>query len=118
MGRPKKEKVYSVEDLHNSFAKEFRENRKIFNSIRKDLDRQQNKNLATLQECAQTLDRICKLNEEIEATICNVMIAIKQNSYLQAWYPEQQGIDEGNFSGAHPIVQKRIERRYADSNTR
>lgn len=118
MGRSIQEKAHSVEELQRLFSKEFRENRKIFATIRQDLNKQQDKNTSVLKECADTLDRICKLNEQIEATICNVMLAIKQNSYLQAWYPEQQGIDAGRFAGAHPIVEKRIERKYASSNSR
>lgn len=29
------------------------------------------------------------LNENVDATLCNVLLAIRQNEYLQAWYPEQ-----------------------------
>lgn len=72
----------------------------------------------TLEECLDTLKDICKLNEEIEATMCNIMLAIKQNSFLQAWYPEQQGIKEGHFAGPHPIIQERINEKYSDSDKR
>lgn len=118
MGRPKNEKVHDVEDLQKLFQKEFKENRKILASIKKQIDNQATKSLKQLTKCADALDRICKLNEEVEATLCNVMLAIKQNSYLQAWYPEQQGFEEGLYSGVHPVKQKRIDKRYVASNSR
>lgn len=116
MGRPRKITATSIAELQKLFQKEFRENRKIFQSIKKQLQIDHNKDEKTLQNCFETLQNICRVNEEIEATICNVMIAIKQNSFLQAWYPEQQGINEGLFSGPHPIVQERIKKKYASGN--
>lgn len=44
-------------------------------------------------------------NENVEQTLLNVLLAIRQNEYLQAWYPAQQGHPEQKVIGAHPLQQ-------------
>jgi hypothetical protein len=36
----------------------------------------------------------------------NVLLAIRQNEYLQAWYPAQQGYPEMKVVGSHPYKTK------------
>jgi hypothetical protein len=35
------------------------------------------------------LKELKKSNENVDETVCNILLAIRQNEYLQAWYPEQ-----------------------------
>lgn len=51
--------------------------------------------------------KLRQINEDIEETLTNVLLAIRQNEYLQAWYPSQGGYPEMKVTGNHPIVQKR-----------
>jgi hypothetical protein len=37
-----------------------------------------------------------------EDTLLNVLVAIRQNEALQAWYPPQQGYPEMKVVGSHP----------------
>jgi len=36
----------------------------------------------------KNLKKITKVNECVDETLCKVLLAIKQNEYLQAWYPD------------------------------
>lgn len=110
MARPKKEKVYSLDELQSLFQKEYKENRKILQSIRKQVDNQNKRSQKTLESCFQALQKICKINEEVEATLCSVKLAIRQNEYLQAWYPDH---DTSGDEPVHPKIMERIEKKYA-----
>ncbi len=46
-------------------------------------------------------------NENIEDTLLNVLLAIRQNEYLQAWYPQQQGYPAMKVAGTHPAKLQR-----------
>ncbi len=37
------------------------------------------------------LDTLKKQNETLDETVCNVLLAIRQNEYVQAWYPNKAG---------------------------
>ena len=39
---------------------------------------------------------------EVDDNLRNVLLAIRQNEYLQAWYPEQAGFPEMKVVGKHP----------------
>lgn len=43
-----------------------------------------------------------KVAEASEDTLLNVLLAIRQNEYLQAWYPPQHGFPEMKVAGSHP----------------
>lgn len=36
------------------------------------------------------LENILEVNKCVDETLCKVLLAIRQNEYLQAWYPEQK----------------------------
>lgn len=44
--------------------------------------------------------------ETAEQTLCNVLLAIRQNEYLHAWYPAQGGEPEQKVVGRHPLQEK------------
>jgi hypothetical protein len=45
-------------------------------------------------------------NENVEETLGNVLLAIKQNEFLQAWYPAQHGYPDLKVTGKHPAKVK------------
>ena len=40
------------------------------------------------KDMLETLEAVKKTNEEVDSTLCKVLLAIRQNEYLQAWHPE------------------------------
>jgi N-glycosylase/DNA lyase len=58
-----------------------------------------------LREYQDFLKKSTSTNENIEKTLLNVLLAIRQNEYLQAWYPEQLGFPSMKVSGIHPVLQ-------------
>ena len=48
------------------------------------------------------LAEIKKTCECVEDTLLNVLLAIRQNEYLQAYYPAQNGYNEMKVTGTHP----------------
>lgn len=93
-----KEKVLEekIEKLIYMFESHQRKMKKIENSIQNAI-MAQNKKLNMLQEQM----------EITEGTNTNILLAIRQNEYLQAWYPAQSGFKEMNVVGEHPLVTKR-----------
>lgn len=61
----------------------------------------------SLNRYEKTLKEIQARHEIVEDTLCNVLLAIRQNEYLQAWYPEQKGYPAQKVVGQHPFVKKR-----------
>lgn len=55
-----------------------------------------------MKSYSDKVDGIKKVIEDAEDTLCNVLLAIRQNEYLQAWYPEQHGQPEQKVVGTHP----------------
>lgn len=49
----------------------------------------------------ETLREILKVSENADETLCNVLLAIRQNEYLQAWYPPQNGELEQKVVGKY-----------------
>lgn len=47
-----------------------------------------------------------KVNKNVDETLGNVFLAIRQNEYLQAWYPAQHGFPELKVTGTHPAKLK------------
>ena len=57
---------------------------------------------AYLSERSSILQEIKSTNETVSDTLLNVLLAIRQNEYLQAWYPPQKGFDAMKVTGTHP----------------
>lgn len=48
------------------------------------------------------LKKVVHTNENVDSTLCNVLLAIRQNEYLEAWYPDHAHkktivVDDGIF---------------------
>lgn len=55
-----------------------------------------------MKEFEEIIKKVKTTNENVDESLCNVLLAIRQNEYLQAWYPEQHGYPEMKVTGIHP----------------
>jgi F0F1-type ATP synthase delta subunit len=60
----------------------------------------------SLLKYEKSLKAVSKTNENVEETLGNVLLAIRQNEYLQAWHPEQYGYPAMKVTGKHPAKVK------------
>jgi hypothetical protein len=63
----------------------------------------------SFKEHLSVMKETLKVNECAEETLGNVLLAIRQNEYLQAWYPEQHGFTSMKVSGKHPAKLRPID---------
>jgi len=49
------------------------------------------------------LKSVANISDNAEQTLLNVLLAIRQNEYLQAWYPAQEGEPETYVVGHHRL---------------
>jgi len=70
--------------------------------------RTQDKFDTALKKTNEHLEKILKSNENAEEYIANMLTAIRQNEYLQAWYPAQKGYPEMNVTGKHPSQTEKV----------
>jgi len=47
------------------------------------------------------LQDILSVNRNVDETLCNVLMAIRQNEYLQAYYPSQNGLEDQHVVGKY-----------------
>jgi hypothetical protein len=66
-----------------------------------------------IKEYHRFLDQIAHSNQNLEETLLNVLLAIRQNEYLQAWYPAQNGYKEMKVTGPHPAKTKETQEENA-----
>lgn len=104
------------EVLAECLETEKRYNRKYLSDLRRFLDTtnrhiksQTKKNNETLRDVYQTvsshekkLKEMIKTIQCVDETLCNVLMAIRQNEYLQAYYPAQHGFPDLKVVGTHP----------------
>ena len=72
----------------------------------KQIDKNVNKSLEKIDKSSNEtifeLNKIMEVNKNVEEYIANLLLAINQNEYLQAWYPAQKGYPEMKVVGKHP----------------
>lgn len=92
-----------------------REAKKLFKQSFKELKLAIKKNASvanyihgSLIKYEKTLKEIKSTNENVEETLANVLLAIRQNEYLQAWHPEQHEFPAMKVTGKHPAKGKKI----------
>jgi hypothetical protein len=61
---------------------------------------------ATLKEHEGILDRMLKVNQNLDETLCNLLLAIRQQEFLHAWYPPQKGEPEKQVIGKYLLPRK------------
>ena len=50
----------------------------------------------------EVLRENCRHTANVDESLGNVLLAIRQNEYLQAWHPAQHGFPEMKVAGKHP----------------
>ncbi len=60
-------------------------------------------NRQCIMQHGEFLEEITAANQNAEEILGNVLLAIRQNEYLQAWYPAQGGFPEMKVAGTHPL---------------
>lgn len=50
----------------------------------------------------EKMEKVIRTNENVEDTLLNVLLAIRQKEFLHAWYPAQGDHLEMKVIGAHP----------------
>jgi flagellar hook-basal body complex protein FliE len=55
----------------------------------------------TLKGYHRDLHDVLSVMTNADETLCNVLLAIRQNEYLQAWYPPQRGNPEQKVVGKY-----------------
>lgn len=77
-----------IKECHDFMRKTktyFEKNRRFLNKFGEML-----KAVADSLECFGTVMQSVKnTNDNVDETLCNVLLAIRQNEYLQAWHPKQ-----------------------------
>lgn len=58
--------------------------------------------LKMMKENKEFLANMVRSNQNMEDTMLNVLLAIRQNEYLQAYYPAQLGHPDIKVVGHHP----------------
>ena len=90
MKKPKKI-PYAKQDFFREASEFFKKANYILKKLSNFLDHSSEQLLETKKENhenRETLFTVKTTNENVDATLCNVLLAIRQNEYLQAWYPE------------------------------
>jgi response regulator RpfG family c-di-GMP phosphodiesterase len=105
----KKEKLSPVQQAERFYKRgqafyertelEFRQTRENHFASMKAVKEQLNDRL---RQQKQELIEMKKIFESVEETLLNVLLAIRQNEYLQANYPAQHGFPELKVTGTHP----------------
>jgi lipoate synthase len=54
----------------------------------------------------ETLEECLKVMNNVDETLCNVLLAIRQNEFLQAYYPAQNGQPSQMVTGRYAHVNK------------
>lgn len=55
-----------------------------------------------LHSYSEILSESTRMNQSVDETLGSVLLAIKQNEYLQTYYPKQHGFEAGKYTGQHP----------------
>lgn len=80
--------------------------RKQLELISRKLEEQTKEISKRIDSYESTLNSVKTVAENSEETLLNVLLAIRQNEYLQAWYPAQKGHSEMKVVGKHPAAGK------------
>jgi hypothetical protein len=101
------EKIYRdnkklLREIKNFFEASFRQ---LKASIKKNAEVAQYVHGSILKH-EKYLNELKKSNQNVDETLCNVLLAIRQNEFLQAWYPAQHGYPDLKVTGKHPAKVK------------
>lgn len=74
------------QNIENQFKLNFKKSEEQINKYLLDF-------LKILSEYNKELKEITEVNKIIEETSCNILLAIRQNEYLQAYYPQNDKLN-------------------------
>lgn len=102
-----KKKDDSPEDYVKSLAKEMHKTvSKLVSDVEEITKENQESILLIKKEISSYETKIREMAEimtNVDETLGNVFLAIRQNEYLQAYYPEQLGYPTMKVAGTHPF---------------
>lgn len=93
-----KEKLVNIDSSLATIANKQKTIETTLKMMRKEINEMALKDMRFQKQ----IKEISEVNKCVDETLCNVLLAIRQNEYLQAWYPEQYGYPEQKVTGAHP----------------
>lgn len=98
-----------LEEVRDDYRKFVKKADAFFSKITVEFNHLKKENISCLLHMKRELDEhkealkiIGKISDSAEETLCNVLLAIRQNEYLQAYYPEQLGYKAMKVTGTHP----------------
>lgn len=87
------------EDLKKAYQKTNALEEKFAKAIRKSITFM-NKFTENSEKQLEVMEKVVVINSNAEETLCNVLLAIRQNQALQPWYPPQKGEPEKYVVGS------------------
>lgn len=76
-----------TECMYNKFFIMSIKNETQINNMCKRFEESMNKVLLSFNKQNENLESVMKINSNVEETLCHVLLAIRQNEYLQAYIP-------------------------------
>jgi predicted nucleic acid-binding Zn-ribbon protein len=105
----KKTEIY-LEEMREQMQHEFGLLKDRLDRINRNLDKWHENaiDLAKLMKRQEELlNKVSKTSDSVDDSLGNVYLAIRQNEYLQAWYPEQHNFPAMKVVGKHPAKEAR-----------
>ena len=101
-------------DLHEKFYEMLKKTYSLHQKIESEISTVKKESVSLLHlvnkkfnEQNEVISKCASVSETTEETLLNVLLAIRQNEYLQAWYPAQHGYPEMKVAGTHPAKLKK-----------
>jgi len=103
------ETVKDIKDLCKNAEVLFEKSNSLYVKIEEEMSDMKKENIALLRLVHKEFDsqdailhELKKMTASTDDTLLNVLLAIRQNEYLQAYYPAQNGFPEMKVVGMHP----------------
>jgi len=114
------DQVFLNNAMHDATRKAYEDNKKLLRHAKNFFDSSLRQLKISIKKNAEVanyvhgsilkhekfLNALQKSNSNVEETLCNVLLAIRQNEYLQAWHPAQHGYPDMKVTGKHPAKVK------------
>lgn len=100
------EQFASIEEKNEKSIKEVKDFLKSIKSTVESLIKKNNESMVEVFKMVQShqkfLDEMQKSFDVVDETMGCILLAVRQNEYLQTWYPEQNGFPAMKACGLHP----------------
>ena len=98
-----------MDDLNRRSTKLMGDMRRNFRELQDEMEKLSVENMKVivhlnheLKNHTDQLTEITRINCNVDETLGNTLLAIRQNQFLQAYYPAQHGFSEMHVTGLHP----------------